>query len=176
MVRGLPWCGYQERQHWRRGGCPDITVKGPWAGVNSTHSRRRRNVYRELTVTCTCLLGATVNRHVYQPFYGSRRLLTVWDRHDSWKGTGSPWGGSSFVFPPPSPLLPCCWPYGDSETHSMAEEQGCGITLSLLQTCNDLGFLENIAGVNSGKIAYWHFILGPSGCVLISSQLCWSRL
>jgi hypothetical protein len=58
----------------------------------------------------------------------------------------------------------------------MAEEQGCGITLSLLQTCNDLGFLENIAGVNSGKIAYWHFILGPSGCVLISSQLCWSRL
>lgn len=58
----------------------------------------------------------------------------------------------------------------------MAVEQGGGITLSLLQTCKDLSSLENTAGVSSGKIAYWHFILGPSGCVLFSSQLWWSRL
>lgn len=63
-----------------KGGCPDITAKGPWAGVNSTHSRRRRNEYRELTVTYTCLLGATVNKDMYTNLSVA---LEGWDRHYS---------------------------------------------------------------------------------------------
>lgn len=113
MVRGPPYCGCQRTGSMDREWLSRHHSERPLGrSKERTFQEEEKCIQRTNSDLHLPPRNHSKQRHACQPFCGSRRLLTVWDRRSIRKGTGSPWEGSSSILVPlstPSSPAPQPW-------------------------------------------------------------------